>query len=206
LSPTTREPARPNDAEGAELGAPKNPLTSATPIKLQIFTRGGVPGGVNAVALNLTLTNTSGGVSAYPDGTTRPTASNLNWTKGQTIPNLVQASTGTTGIIDFWNLGSSSGKIDLIIDAFGYYQAAEHHAPPCASPRPEPSGRGEALRCLADVDGPGAESEQPLQLGVLVAVVGVDVDVQSELPGPRVAAGLRRRAGCRSRRRRVNGE
>jgi hypothetical protein len=31
---------------------------------------------------------------------------------------------------------------------------------------------------LADVGGPGAESEQPLQLGVLVAVGGVDVDVQ----------------------------
>jgi hypothetical protein len=41
---------------------------------------------------------------------------------------------------------------------------------------------------LADVSGPGAESEQPLQFGVLVAVDGVDVDVQSELPGPRIAA------------------
>jgi len=37
---------------------------------------------------------------------------------------------------------------------------------------------------LAGVGGPGAESEQPLQLGVLVAVGGVDVDVQPELPGP----------------------
>jgi len=39
---------------------------------------------------------------------------------------------------------------------------------------------------LADVGGSSAESEQPLQLGVLVAVGGVDVDVQPELPGPRV--------------------
>ncbi|AKJ09666.1 hypothetical protein ABB07_06420 [Streptomyces incarnatus] len=42
---------------------------------------------------------------------------------------------------------------------------------------------------LADVGAPGAEGEQPLQLGVLVAVGGVDVDVQPELPGPRVAGG-----------------
>jgi hypothetical protein len=41
---------------------------------------------------------------------------------------------------------------------------------------------------LADVGWPGAESEQPLQFGVLVAVDGVDVDMQSELPGPRIAA------------------
>jgi hypothetical protein len=41
---------------------------------------------------------------------------------------------------------------------------------------------------LADVGGPGAEGEQPLQLGVLVAVGGVDVDVQSEFAGARVVA------------------
>src|SRR5439155_22879029 len=51
---------------------------------------------------------------------------------------------------------------------------------------------------LADVDGPGAESEQPLQLGVLVAVGGADVDVQSELPGPRVAAGAEDEGGLRA--------
>jgi hypothetical protein len=48
---------------------------------------------------------------------------------------------------------------------------------------------------LADVGGPGAESEQPLQLGVLVAVGGVDVDVQPEFPGPRVAAGAEDEGG-----------
>ncbi|WP_448699208.1 hypothetical protein [Streptomyces avidinii] len=32
-----------------------------------------------------------------------PNSSNLNWTKGDTVPNLVQASTGNHGIIDFWN-------------------------------------------------------------------------------------------------------
>jgi hypothetical protein len=40
---------------------------------------------------------------------------------------------------------------------------------------------------LADVGGPGAESEEPLKFGALVAVDGVDVDVQSELPSPRSA-------------------
>jgi hypothetical protein len=41
---------------------------------------------------------------------------------------------------------------------------------------------------LADVGWPGAESKQSLQFGVLIAVEGVDVDMQSELPGPRIAA------------------
>src|SRR5215469_10133402 len=51
---------------------------------------------------------------------------------------------------------------------------------------------------LADVGGPGAEREQPLQLGVLVAVGGVNVEVQSELPGPRVAAGAEDEGGLRA--------
>jgi hypothetical protein len=41
---------------------------------------------------------------------------------------------------------------------------------------------------LADVRWPGAESEQPFQFGVLVAVDGVDVEMQSQFPGPRIAA------------------
>jgi hypothetical protein len=51
-----------------------------------------------------------------------PNSSNLNWTKGETVPNLVQAGTGANGIIDFWNLGDSGGDIDLIVDVFGYYR------------------------------------------------------------------------------------
>jgi hypothetical protein len=51
---------------------------------------------------------------------------------------------------------------------------------------------------LADIVGPGAESEQPLQLGVLVAIGGVDVDVQSKLLGPRVAAGAKDEGGLRA--------
>lgn len=61
----------------------------------------------------------------YQNGTavppTPPKSSTLNWTAGETIPNLAQVSTGSTGIVDFWNLGSS-GSTALIIDIFGYYQ------------------------------------------------------------------------------------
>ncbi len=56
---------------------------------------------------------------------------------------------------------------------------------------------------LADVGGPGAEGEQPLQLGVLVAVGGVNVDVEPELPGPRVAAGAEDEGGLRATEARV---
>jgi hypothetical protein len=50
---------------------------------------------------------------------TKPSASTLNWTKGETVANLAQANAAGNGIVDFWNSGS--GDIALIVDAFGYY-------------------------------------------------------------------------------------
>jgi PKD repeat protein len=90
---------------------------------------------VTGFVLNATVTEpTSGGdLIVSPDSNTlaaykkktyvwpsKPSASTLNWTKGETVPNLVQASTGANGIIDFWN--SSSGSIALVVDVFGFYQ------------------------------------------------------------------------------------
>ncbi|MER5762148.1 hypothetical protein [Streptomyces sp. NPDC002082] len=90
---------------------------------------------VKAFVLNTTVTNTKddGHLSVAPDPNTKaqylagnpirpavPSSSNLNWTKGKTVPNLVQASTGTTGVIDFWNRGWQ--PTDLVIDMFGLYE------------------------------------------------------------------------------------
>ncbi|NXY93414.1 hypothetical protein HYE82_03130 [Streptomyces sp. BR123] len=85
--------------------------------------------------LNSTVTNTedNGYLAVSPDPNTldqyiddtatwpaAPTSSTLNWTVGKTVPNLVQASTGANGIVDFWN--QSDGNADLIVDVFGMYQ------------------------------------------------------------------------------------
>jgi PKD domain len=92
---------------------------------------------LTAFVMNATVTNTKGNgfltvspdpntLDQYTSGTysepTPPNSSNLNWTPGETVPNLVQASTGSTGIIDVWNLGAGGGNTDLIIDLFGFYQ------------------------------------------------------------------------------------
>jgi hypothetical protein len=92
---------------------------------------------ISAYVLNATVTNTAGSgdlavgpdpnpYSAYLNGSytpaTAPNTSVLNWTKGATVPNLVQAGTGENGIIDFFNLGSGGGNADLIVDVYGYYQ------------------------------------------------------------------------------------
>ncbi|MFG2876073.1 hypothetical protein ACGFYU_13875 [Streptomyces sp. NPDC048337] len=84
--------------------------------------------------LNTTVTNTTehGHLSVAPDPNSAeqyenhtdvevpvPNSSNLNWTAGKTVPNLVQASSGKNGIVDFFNW--SPGNTDVIVDIFGYY-------------------------------------------------------------------------------------
>ena len=69
-------------------------------LSLLVDGRGGVPAsGVAAVVLNLTVTEPTGGgyVTVWGDGTTRPTASNLNFAAGATVSNLVVAFVGATG-------------------------------------------------------------------------------------------------------------
>jgi hypothetical protein len=103
------------------IGAPKKPLNSTNPIKLKVAGAGGVPTGVTAVSLNLTLTNTGGGgdVIAYPDGTDQPTASNINYTAGQTIANAAIVPVGKDGYIDLVKQGG--GNVDAIADVEGYF-------------------------------------------------------------------------------------
>ncbi|MER7467083.1 hypothetical protein, partial [Streptomyces sp. NPDC097981] len=75
--------------------------------------------GVTAVVLNVTATNPTDAsyVSVYPNGTTRTSASNLNVTAGQTIPNLVIVPV-VNGKVSFYN---NAGSVDLIADIAGYY-------------------------------------------------------------------------------------
>lgn len=100
-------------AGGGSLGAKAS-------LDLSVLGRGNVPAsGVGAVLLNVTATGPSaaGYITAWPTGATRPTASNLNFVAGQTIPNLVVAKIGSGGKISLFN---SAGSTDLIVDVFGW--------------------------------------------------------------------------------------
>jgi hypothetical protein len=78
----------------------------------------------NALALNVTVTDTSAGgyLTVYPAGTTRPVASNLNWTAGQTVAGRVLSQTDTTGSVTVYN--GSSGTVDVIVDESGWFTAS----------------------------------------------------------------------------------
>ena len=82
---------------------------------------GGVPTGASAVVLNVTVTGPSrdGYVTVYPSGSVAPNASNVNFTAGSTVPNLVMVAIGPDGKVAFHN--GSAGTIALIADVAGWY-------------------------------------------------------------------------------------
>ncbi|WP_251063802.1 hypothetical protein [Streptomyces sp. ISL-44] len=102
------------------LGVPQAKVGQGETVTLQVTGTAGIPAtGVSAVVLNVTATDptTSSHVSVYPNGTTRTSASNLNFTAGQTIPNLVVVPV-VNGKVSFYN---NAGSVDLIADVAGYY-------------------------------------------------------------------------------------
>ncbi len=82
---------------------------------------GGVPAsGAKAVVVNVTVVNptAASALTVWPDGTTRPLASDLNFVPGQTVPNLVVVKLSATGQIDIFN---GVGSTQVIVDVVGWY-------------------------------------------------------------------------------------
>ena len=85
------------------LGVRKGPVGAGGVVSLPVTGVSGVPAtGVTAVVLNVTATGPTAGsfVTVYPDGKARPAVSNLNFTAGETIPNLVVVPV-VDGKVDF---------------------------------------------------------------------------------------------------------
>lgn len=106
----TREPA-----------APAGVVRADQTISVQIAGKQGVPAtGAAAVVLNLTGVGVAGPgfVTAFPHGTDRPLASNVNLSgAGDIAPNLVMVPLGEDGKVDFY----AKSDVHLLADVFGYF-------------------------------------------------------------------------------------
>ncbi|MTA77286.1 MAG: S8 family serine peptidase [Actinobacteria bacterium] len=88
---------------------------------LVIAGRGGVPAsGVAAVALNVTAVNSTaaGYLTVYPSGSTRPTASNLNFGVAEVVPNMVISPLDSLGRAQLFNF---DGRTDIVVDVLGWF-------------------------------------------------------------------------------------
>ena len=103
------------------VGVP-GPISPFGTAHLQI-TGGVVPVGAVGVVLNVTVTEpqSDGNVVVYADLTTKPGVSNLNFTSGQTVPNLVMVWLGGNGKVALTN--NQAGSVQIVADVSGYYLA-----------------------------------------------------------------------------------
>jgi hypothetical protein len=78
-----------------------------------------VPPNARSVLLNVTSTESdaAGFLTVYPGNAAQPPTSNVNYLKGQTIPNAVIVGLGPTGTIDIFTFARSH----VIVDVVGYF-------------------------------------------------------------------------------------
>ncbi|BAS16612.1 hypothetical protein AHiyo8_49150 [Arthrobacter sp. Hiyo8] len=97
------------------------PVGTDSTVSFQVSGVNGIPATVSAVVFNLTVAGAEsfGFATAYPSGTARPNASNLNFSTGQIVPNLVVVPVGADGKVTLYN--RSSGASQFIADVAGYY-------------------------------------------------------------------------------------
>ncbi|MFC1417814.1 N-acetylmuramoyl-L-alanine amidase [Streptacidiphilus cavernicola] len=114
----TAGPVRVMDTRSG-LGVRKGAVGAGATVTLPVGAANGVPLNATAVVLNVTATvpTSSGFVTVYPNGSSLPQVSNLNFSKGETIPNLVVVRV-VNGKVNFTN---KAGSVQLIADLTGYY-------------------------------------------------------------------------------------
>lgn len=102
-------------------GAPKAQVAAQTAIAVQVGGANSIPSGIKAVAIDAQGINeaASGYLEYYPDGTTRPTASGVQYHPGGTYAGTDIVPVAANGKIDVY----TSGTTDIVIDVEGYFTA-----------------------------------------------------------------------------------
>jgi len=117
---TAVPPTRILDTRSAIGIGTRTPIPAGSDVVVSVAGIAGVPANADAVVFNLTAVGPSGNgvLTAYPDGKSLPSTSNLNYDAGQTTPNLVtsEMSDGKIRI----HVGGA-GTVHLLVDLEGYY-------------------------------------------------------------------------------------
>jgi hypothetical protein len=121
-------PARILDTRGVAglpAGAYVGRVGQGQTIDVNVAGAGGVPAsGAGSVVLNVTAVNASqagGFLTVYPADAAQPNASNLNFTQGETIANLVVVKLGAGGNAGHVKIANAIGSVDIIADVMGWF-------------------------------------------------------------------------------------
>jgi subtilisin family serine protease len=102
------------------VGGNPMPFTSDNARDVQVTNGGTIPSGAVGAVMNVTVTDAAGPghVIVWPADAAQPDVSNLNFTTGLTVPNLVMVKLAGDGTVDMLVHG---GPADLIADVVGYF-------------------------------------------------------------------------------------
>ncbi len=98
-------------------------LAPLSKLSVKVDSVGGLPSsGVKAVIINVTAVGgTASGYLSVNPSSVPPLTSDVNWSPGTTVPNLVVASVATGGILTLYN-GSGAGSVNAIVDVYAYLE------------------------------------------------------------------------------------
>ena len=151
------------------IGSTRSAVPAGGAVSVAVTAAGGIPAtGVAAVVLTVTATapQTGGYLTVHASGAVRPAASNLNFTAGQTVANLVVVPVGADGRVTVVN--GAPGTVDVIADVAGYFRSG---SPTAAGT----FGSVPAARALDTRDGTGAPAAAVGPRDVVsLAVTGVN--------------------------------
>ena len=119
-------PVRIGDTRDGTGGVPVGKVGPGGSILIDAATYGGLPAGgdVKAVLVNVTSTGATAPSHflAYEEGTVPPATSILNFTAGQTIPNLALVPVDQNGQ---FRVRNHSGQADIVVDLVGWFGRAD---------------------------------------------------------------------------------
>jgi len=98
-------------------------LSPHDPADITVDGDGGVPtSGVSAVVLNVTVVDpvAAGYLTVFPEGTAAPTTSNINFTRGQSVPNRVIVPVSADGQVSL----VSNQATGVLVDVSGWYSSS----------------------------------------------------------------------------------
>ncbi len=147
-------------------------LTTGQSVDVAVAGQGTIPAtGLSAAVVQLTTTNptTNGYLTAYPTGTARPTASNVNWVVGQTTSNRAIVPLDATGHLSLYNF---SGNTDVVVDVVGYF--SDSTASPTKGALFTPVNPGRVVDTRAPGSRPlGAGESRAVQVGDVAGIPAV---------------------------------
>jgi spore germination protein YaaH len=99
------------------------PFSAGVPRTFQVTGIGGVPPNANAVTGQVTVVNPTNSWAAYvgPDPVADPSASTVNFLKGDIRGNGLAVGLGTGGSLSATYLSTSGNTTDLVVDVTGYF-------------------------------------------------------------------------------------